>query len=145
MYKNSATKPALCFAPVGNESTIEAHSETLPAAFRVHHQTYTAHYTSLDLLQDESIARAYVYARAALAEAVLSSIVWTPQGVGVTRGLYCVVVFDKDISGHSLLRSSDPIWGILYLGRTAHQLKSEAQLVAYLMARFHTTQEQKGE
>lgn len=144
MYKNSHEQSALCHAPVVEEGTLQVDAGALPSAFLVHHQTYTAHYTSLDLLQDESTARAYVYARAALAETIARTIEWVPVEKGVSRGRYRSLVFDRDISGHNILKTATPIWGVLHLGRTVHQLQSEAQLIAYIMARFHSIPSTKG-
>lgn len=139
MIKTDPSKSVLCHAPVACADVIDVTADQLPAAFRVRHETYTAHYTSLDFIQDEGTARAYVYARADLADAVSRSIEWEPLGGGVSRGVYRSCSFDRDVSGHQIFRSADPIWGVLCLGRTTHKLQTEAQLIAYLMARYHTT------
>lgn len=104
---------------------------------------FTPSYTALDMLKDEGIARGYVYARADVAEFIVSSLSWEPTDGFLLRTMYRDVLIFKDISGYAIGTSDAPKWGVVRIGNANFRVDSEAQVLAYLIARYHTFNQAK--
>lgn len=98
----------------------------------------TPSYTAMELLQDESVARGYVYARAPIAELIAAAFDWEPTDGFLLKANYRDVVIFRDISGMATGTSEDPKWGVVRIGNSNFRVGSEAQVLAYLIARYHT-------
>lgn len=101
----------------------------------------TATCSALNLLGDESSARAYVYARADAADRLQSELSWIAASGFLRRAEYKGVLLFKDLSGIMLGTIGNEIWGIVQIGSHSFRVESEAQVIAYLLARFHAFEE----
>lgn len=100
-----------------------------------------ATHSSLDMLQDEGLARAYVYARNDAASLLADTLQYTPSPGGLMRAEYNGVILFRDVSGYSIGNIDNPKWGVVSIGGRNYRVESEAQALAYLLARFHTFQQ----
>lgn len=101
----------------------------------------TATCTALSLLEDESSARAYVYARADAADRLQSELSWTVASGFLRCAEYKGVLLFKDLSGIMIGTIGNEVWGVVQIGGHSFRVESEAQAIAYLLARFHAFEE----